>query len=133
MGARVTLFFDECVQKSVARALFTADIPCEVQRYTEWAARCGLTEKRDDSWLPIVGSNGWVLITKDLAIATNEVELQAYRDNGVCGFAFGGSLTTWELLLAFCRSWRRMNKIIETHPAPFFYEVRASGQFKRWI
>ena len=48
----------------------------------------------DVEWLPKVGAEGWVLITKDKQIRKREIELRALREAGVRAFVLtGGSLT----------------------------------------
>ncbi len=47
-----------------------------------------LPRTRDDQWLPLVGRNGWLLVTVDKNIRYNELERRAVIRFGVREFVF---------------------------------------------
>ena len=54
------------------------------------------TGTKDVDWLPLVGSRGWVLITKDKSIRRREIELRALNEARVKTFVFTGAGLTGE-------------------------------------
>lgn len=54
---------------------------------------------RDEEWLPIVGSNGWVVFCRDQRILDRPAELQAYLGARVHMFLLPGMAARSEILL----------------------------------
>lgn len=51
-------------------------------------------EADDDYWIPIVGSQGWIILTKDRQIRNNQLELRALLKSGTPSFTLTSSETT---------------------------------------
>lgn len=83
--------------------------PCPVTR----------TSTPDKEWIPIVGSNGWSVITRDKSIADRPSELRALKDHGVRLFAISSkeTLDRFHLLeIVFCQ-WREIERLAKL-PGP---------------
>ena len=64
----------------------------------------------DTEWLAEVGARGWVVLTKDVHIKTNLVELDAVLDANVALFALARGHASAETMAA----WRRLNRLPAT-------------------
>lgn len=53
---------------------------------------------RDEEWLPVVGSKGWVVFGRDQNILKREVEIRALLDAKVHMFLFPGEISRAEIL-----------------------------------
>ena len=74
-------FLDECLgQKKVYRILKENSFNVELH------SSHFKPGTRDEDWLPVVGKNGWILITQDKRIRRHKNELSALRANKVCAF-----------------------------------------------
>lgn len=76
------LFIDRCAwSRRLGDALRDAAIPFIVHD-DKFAKNCA-----DVDWLPVVGREGWIVITRDKNIRRKPNELQAFRDAKVIAFA----------------------------------------------
>ena len=72
------LFIDRCAWSNrLGEALKSASIPF-TPHHEHFEQAC-----LDVDWLPVVGKNGWVVITRDKNIRRKPNELQAFKDNNV--------------------------------------------------
>ena len=74
---------------------------------------------RDDEWLPIIGSRGLVVITRDCRIRYRSVEKDRWVTFGVRGFVLTGKRSqstrdSWALL---DRWWATIEKTVDERPA----------------
>ncbi len=84
--------------------------------------------EKDEIWLPHVGTNGWILVTRDNRIRRNPAELRALREFQVGAFFLGGKgLSKCDIIEQVVRNWRRMNSLAEKTKRPFAYRVPAKG------
>lgn len=85
-------------------------------------------ETKDADWLPIVGSRGWTLVTRDERILKNPAELKAYKDNNIGAFFLGGkNRSRCELILQLVRNWPRMKELTSKTKRPFAFRIPPSG------
>lgn len=72
------LFIDRCAWSNrLGEALTTANIPF-TPHHEHFEQACP-----DVDWLPVVGKNGWVVVTRDKNIRRKPNELHAFKDNNV--------------------------------------------------
>lgn len=83
---------------------------------------------RDVDWLPIVGKEEWILLSKDLAISTNEPERFMLFESGVRAFLFSRQdLTADQMVAAFNTAVRRIERVARGQPAPFIARISPAG------
>lgn len=82
----------------------------------------------DEQWLPIVGAEGWAVITRDKHIRARPGEIDAVRRHGVNLFAITslGELTRWEQLDLLVRKWDKIEGAAGT-AGPAIYSVSYAG------
>ena len=82
----------------------------------------------DAEWLPFVGDNDLVLITRDDAIRWNPAEIQAVRRHKVAAFFLGGKkLSRCQLIQQLVRNWPRMKDLASSEERPFAFRVPPHG------
>lgn len=82
----------------------------------------------DVIWLPIVGQNGWVALTKDKAQRYNHLEKAAIVNNNVRQFSFSsGNINRDEMAKLFSDYLNPIFRLLEKHPPPFFASITQSG------
>jgi hypothetical protein len=83
---------------------------------------------KDVDWLPEVGRRGWVVLSKDLNIRTNEPERRALLEANVRAFLFSQQEVPGHVMAAaFAKALRRIMNICRSHPAPLIARVSPSG------
>lgn len=81
----------------------------------------------DSQWLPIVGSMGWVVVSKDFRIRTNPLERLALQAAGIRAFILKrGDLRGEEMAALFLRHLPAMDRMARELPAPFVVRISAS-------
>lgn len=83
----------------------------------------------DEEWLPVVGKNGWLAVTRDRWIQDKVNELEAVRDNqvrmvNICG---PDARDKWSQLEVFMARWREIEALID-EPGPFIRQVTRRGR-----
>jgi len=88
----------------------------------------------DESWLPIVGKNGWVLLTADKRIRYNLLEKRALDKNRVREFVFAsGNMSGQEMAEALEQGIRKMLRMCSRIGPPFVAALTRSGEVHlRW-
>lgn len=82
----------------------------------------------DVDWLPDVGRNGWVLITKDKNIRKRPLELQALRESGVRAFVLtSGGLNGEDQARVFKEALPAMLRLLRRTKPPFIARVTAES------
>lgn len=78
----------------------------------------------DHEWLPIVGGQGWAVLTRDRRIERRPAERQAVIDYGVKLFAITSpeQLDKWRQLEIIMSRWRDLEALAE-QPGPFIYRL----------
>ncbi|MGG6295968.1 hypothetical protein ACQ4M4_16390 [Leptolyngbya sp. AN02str] len=124
---RPTFFIDWCLGKSVASALIVAG--AKVEHHGDHFAQNML----DVNWLPIVGDRGWIVLTKDQALGTNELELRAIASANVKVFSLvSGNLTRQQMAALFAKSLNQLEKFAKGNQAPFIAKVYRNGRVQLW-
>jgi hypothetical protein len=80
----------------------------------------------DSVWIPIVGSAGLVVLTRDQKIRKRPIELEQWRNGGLRGFVLtaAGQLGTWDSVRHLARWWEEVEAIIAERPdGPWMYSV----------
>jgi hypothetical protein len=82
----------------------------------------------DDLWLPFVGDQGWIVITKDKRNRYNEWEKLAVRRNKVREFYFGsGNMNGEEMATALRTALPAIRKICGSEEPPIIGSISKSG------
>jgi hypothetical protein len=88
--------------------------------------RCPVTDPatRDDVWIPIVASWGWLIVTRDSRIQDHRAEIDAVRDNDARMIALAGKEAkgTWNQLEVFLSQWRSIEATLD-EDGPFIYSA----------
>jgi len=117
-----TFFVDRCLGKSVGLALRQSGL------HVEFHADHFADDADDETWISVVGQRGWVVLTKDKAIRTRPVELQAVIAANVRMFRLpSGNMTGEEMGRVFVDNRLNMGRFMKNHPPPFIARVSASG------
>jgi hypothetical protein len=88
----------------------------------------------DEIWLPLVGKNGWVLLTADKRIRYNLLEKRALDKNRVREFVFAsGNMSGQEMAEALEQGIRKMVRMCTRIAPPFVAAITRSGEVHlRW-
>lgn len=100
----------------------------------------------DVDWLPVIGEKGWIAISHDQNMGRNPMEINAIMRSGVRLFIVVGVKTPFpDLARNFVANIHKIERFIETHPAPFIARVyrptseqiqkgsRKKGDVKLWL
>src|SRR5208283_2274685 len=80
-------------------------------------------------WLPTVGNNGWLLLTKDKRIRFNELEKAAIQRYGVREFYFtSGNYSGAEMAAMLVSALREMARFCRRYDPPFIASISKSGK-----
>ena len=78
----------------------------------------------DPDWLPVVGHQGWAVLTKDKAMQRSEIEKAAIRNARVRVFILVRSdLSGDEIASIFVKALPAIVKTIRSHVAPFIAKI----------
>ena len=79
-------------------------------------------------WLPFIGQQGWILITKDKRIRYNQLEKTAVRRYGVREFYFSsGNYKGVEMAQILVIALPEIVKAVTTYEPPFIASISKSG------
>ncbi len=82
----------------------------------------------DEGWLPIVGSNGWVVLTNDKRIRHRRIEYQALSAAGVRAFVLtAGHLSGAAAAEIWVRQLPKIERLAISRPAPFIAHVNRAS------
>ena len=82
----------------------------------------------DSVWLPFVGEQGWILITKDKRIRFNELEKAAVLEHRVREFYFSsGNYSGAEMAEMLVSALRDMIRVCRRYDPPFIASITKSG------
>jgi len=82
----------------------------------------------DDIWLPFVGKNRWIVLTKDKKNRYNEWERSAVRRFRVREFCFGsGNMSGLEMAEALAVALPKLRKICQREEPPLVVSITKSG------
>ncbi len=113
------LFLDEALDfNSLYEALTSAG--AVVFRHRDYFAK----GEKDYVWLPFVGANRWIVITKDEAMQHGEVERAAIKSANARVFILvRGDLSGQEMASIFVKALSAMARVVHKHPPPFIAKV----------
>jgi hypothetical protein len=88
----------------------------------------------DETWLPKVGGNGWVLLTADKRIRYNFLEKQALKEHAVREFVFAsGNMSGQDMASALELALPKMQRLCRKAVPPFVAAITRTGEVHlRW-
>ena len=82
----------------------------------------------DEAWLPVVGANGWVVLTNDKRIRHRRIECQALLAAGIKAFVLtAGHLSSAAAAEIWVRQLPKIERLAISRPAPFIAHVNQTG------
>lgn len=119
------IFLDEnhCNNVKILAVLAAAAIP--VERHLKHFP----AGTPDEVWLPVVGKNGWVLLTTDARIRYRANEKRAEKENGVRMFYFStNQLSGRQMATALEKALPRILRIYSGQKPPYCAAITRSGE-----
>jgi hypothetical protein len=118
--------FDENLSPQLAQAMRLLDDSIEIHHITELP---GLKPGTGDvEFLPRLGEEGRLLITRDTRQRKRPAELDAWKRNGVGSFVLGGkNQEAWDLVKQLVLAWPQIKEAGLKTRRPFGYRVRPNG------
>lgn len=88
----------------------------------------------DETWLPLVGSNGWALLTTDKRIRYNLLEKRALQLHAVREFVFAsGNMSGQDMATALALAITKMRRFCRHQKPPFVASITRQGHVHlRW-
>jgi PIN like domain len=88
----------------------------------------------DETWLPLVGTNAWILLTADKNIRYNLLEKRALQKNRVREFVFAsGNMSGLEMAQALEGALSKMRRFCRRFRPPFVATITRNGEVHlRW-
>jgi len=88
----------------------------------------------DEVWLPLVGSNGWILLTSDKRIRYNLLEKRALKVHAVREFVFtSGNMSGQDMAAALELALNKMRNFCHRTKPPFVASITRTGEVHlRW-
>jgi hypothetical protein len=121
----LVIFLDEnhCNNKKILAVLANAAV--RVERHLDHFAR----GTPDEEWLPIVGSNGWALLTTDKRIRYRTNERHAVIKHNVRMFYFSkNDLSGQQMASALEKALPEIRRICVRQAPPFFAAITKAGE-----
>ena len=85
----------------------------------------------DDSWLPHVGTAGWIVVGQDYSYHLKPNEAAALKQYSVgCFYIWGSEAKRWDTLRLFARAYDRIVLAAQSTAKPFLYHVQKNGRMK---
>jgi predicted nuclease of predicted toxin-antitoxin system len=114
--------------KVVPDALVNAGL--KIERHKKYFEQ----DAEDVEWLPFCGAKGWIVLTKDKAIRSNEVELIALIRSGVATFVItSGEMTGEDMVNAYIKALPQIARFLKNKQRPFIARVSPEGEVTMWI
>jgi hypothetical protein len=87
------------------------------------------SDAKDEEWLPIIGSKGWVIVTSDRRIWSRQVEIAALLRSGAASFVLtAASATAAQNADSFLKALPDVLGCLKKFPRPFVAQITASGR-----
>ena len=88
----------------------------------------------DETWLPLVGANGWILLTSDKRIRYNLLEKHALKIHAVREFVFtSGNMSGQDMAEALTLALQKMRNLCRRTKPPFVASITRTGDvYMRW-
>ena len=88
---------------------------------------------KDVDWLPVISKKGWIVLTKDEALARNAPERLAIKQSNARIFLLAhGSASGPVMVEAFTKALASMKAFAESHDGPFIAKVYKDGSVIGW-
>lgn len=87
---------------------------------------------QDQEWLPVVGKNGWVVLTADYRMRYRERERDAIMEHNVRAFILRGHRHD-ERIRNFLEGLRRVEHFLRTNDEAFLAKVYQGGRVEMWL
>jgi predicted nuclease of predicted toxin-antitoxin system len=88
-------------------------------------------DAEDSLWLPAVGQNGWIVLSKDKRLRHNYIELTKLLESGTHSFLLtSGNFTGAEMAQAFVEALPAMKALVAKFQPPCVSTVAKSGAVK---
>lgn len=118
------LYLDENLDNCKPILDTLAELKIRYERHQTYYAR----GTDDDVWLPFVGQNGWIVLTKDKRNRYNQWEKQAVQAFAVREFYFGsGNFSGAEMAEALKLALPELRRTYETYEPPLVVSITRSG------
>ena len=121
----LAIYLDEnhCNNKKVLAVL--ANAGTRVERHLDHFSR----GTPDEDWLPLIGENGWALLTTDKRIRFRTNEKQAVIRHKVRMFYFSkNDLSGEQMASALEKALPEIRRLYSQQPPPFFAAITKAGQ-----
>jgi hypothetical protein len=83
---------------------------------------------KDTEWMADVAKAGYTVLTRDLKMKRNKLELDEFRRHGLGGFWLAGkNRSACEMIQQVVRCWPRMKELARNAGRPFIYIVPIGG------
>jgi hypothetical protein len=124
------LYLDENICNSTVILETLTKLGVRFERHLSYFSRGTL----DESWLPLVGKNGWILLTADKRIRYNLLEKRALEKNSVREFVFtSGNMSGQEMAEALKQGIRKILNLCHRIDPPFVATITRRGEVHlRW-
>jgi hypothetical protein len=124
------VYLDENLCNSRAILDTLARLNVRFERHLDHFARGTL----DEIWLPMVGSQGWVLLTSDKRIRYNFLERRALEQNSVREFVFtSGNMSGQDMAAALELALPKVRRFCRKLKPPFVASITRTGEIHlRW-
>lgn len=121
------IFIDRSIPKGVADALKA------VREDVLWLEDRFPHDAKETEWIPDVGKEGWLVISRDKKIRTRPGERSALMEARVGAFIITQKqdLTRWDYLKLLTRTLDDMESVFETTDRPFVFGVGRTGTLTR--
>jgi hypothetical protein len=121
----VTFYIDSSIQIAVREAL--AGVRDDV--LYAGGPDAPAEDAKDEDWLPVAGSKGWIVLMRDTRIRTHEVRRKAHLDAGVVSFCLtnSGNTTRWGVLQLLVARWERIEQAVAQANSSRFFTVTQQG------
>ena len=126
-GNSPVLFFDRDVGTALPQALTLLRLPTTV----EYLQNHFPADAQDDTWMPVVGSRGWILIGHDRMHHRRSPErsvIQQYEMG--CFYLWGAQARRWEKMRCSLNAYERILEAIDTTPKPFIYRISRASRLE---
>lgn len=128
-ASQTTIFFiDRCLgRKKLAQALRALNLTVEI--HDDHFAKDAL----DIDWLPEVGCQGWIVLTKDERIGKRTIERLAVASANVKMFVLTSqNLSGADTISAFIKAMTAMKSFARENPSPFIAKIYRDGRVSAW-
>lgn len=124
----ITFFIDRCLgSKCIPDKLIEKGISVEI--HDNHFAK----DAKDTEWLPIVGNNKWVILTKDTRIGKNTLEKIAVASAKIKMFTFASQdIRGEEMAEILLKSITKIQEFVRKNDAPFIAKIYRDAKLKMW-